>query len=67
MSASLPLDKNRKMILLIIISMAIIPFFFVHSPVSLWGISIFAWLLVGVMILTPIVTLIDLLLSKEQE
>jgi hypothetical protein len=59
--------QSNRTILIILIVLAAIPFFFVKSSISHLGISLFAWLLVGVMILTPIITLVDLLLNQERE
>ena len=58
---------HNKTILIVLLILATIPFFFVKSSISYLGISLFAWLLVGVMIVTPIITLIDLLLNREGE
>ncbi len=67
MSCCFKLTKSKRNLLILLIILAATPFFFIHSTTKFYGISLFAWLLVGVMILTPLITISELLITNQNQ
>lgn len=61
------LSKSHLTVFILLIILSVTPFLFILSPTKILGVSLFAWFLVAIMIITPLITIIELYLSKEKK
>ena len=62
-----PLPLRQKIIISAIIILSTIPFLFITTNYKFLGLALFAWLLVMIMILTPIITIFELVLENRRD